>query len=114
MFQHWFNCFMISVCLFHNMPIYSSAYLVCRVAGHSVCRGADGTVWSVDDNVAAGVVFDTEPSPGVCLVSPGVDVKPATNITNLLSREREYLLSCHANSRLVSVYNLHIELSCAG
>ena len=83
MFQHWFNCFMISVCLFHNMPIYSSAYLVCRVAAHSVCRGVDGTVWSVDDNVAAGVVFQTEASPGVCLVSPGVDVKPATNITNL-------------------------------
>ena len=99
------------------MPIYSStAYLVGGVAGDSVCRGVDGTVWSVDDNVAAGVVFHTEPPPGVCLVSPGVDVKPATNISLSLisSREREYLRSCHANSRLVSVYNLHIELSCDG
>ena len=71
------------------MPIYSSTpYLVGGVAGDSVCRGVDGTVWSVDDNVAAGVVFDAEASPGVCLISPGVDVKPATKITNLLS--------CHA------------------
>ena len=71
---------MIFLCLFHNMPIYSSTpYLVGGVAGDSVCRGVDGTVWSVDDNVAAGVVFHTETSPRVCLISPGVDVEPKRN-----------------------------------
>ena len=85
---------MISVCLFHNMPIYSSAYLVGRVAAHSVCRGVDGTVGSVDDYVAAGVVFDTETSPGVRLVSSGVDVKPAIKIINPNSRGISPFLSC--------------------
>ena len=65
------------------MPIYSAAYLVGGVSGHPVCRGVDGTVWSVDHNVAAGVVFDTEASPGVGLVGPGVDVKPATKDINI-------------------------------
>ena len=109
MFQHWFNCFMI-FCLFVSQyaNIFFS-YLVGRVSAHPVCRGLDGTVGSVDDYVAAGVVFDTETSPGVRLVCSGVDVKPAIKIIN--GNSRVYLLSYHASSRPVSLYNLHIELS---
>ena len=72
-----------SVCFTICQYILLSAYLVGWVPAHPVCRGADGTVGSVDDYVAAGVVFHTETSPGVGLISPGVDVEPATKITNI-------------------------------
>ena len=52
-----------------------SHYLVGGVSAHSVGRGLDGAVGSVDQEAAASEVFDPVAPPGVRLVCPGIHVK---------------------------------------
>ena len=50
-------------------------YLIWGISVHSVGWRLDSSIWSVDNDIAASVVFDTVASSGVWLVSSGVNIQ---------------------------------------